>query len=166
MKQIQKSILKILLKSTNRCKFSNNFVLPWAMSSSSSKIGKQIMKISPLPKRSPWKKCSVLYCICIILFVIQLQVIIFCYELLGIESHKSGVSMKLLQMADEMNWVEQLSKSLFMQHQRKFWYQISLGFISDNKIWVVLRDFHLQISVCISFLLPTKIGKVSNPVTY
>ena len=77
-------------------------------------------------------------------------------NLWNIEAHKYG----LLQMADEMNWVEKLSKPLFMQHQTKFWYQINLGFINEGEIWVVLRGLHF-----FSFFFSTKTGKDSNPKT-
>lgn len=68
-------------------------------------------------------------------------------NLWNIEAHKYG----LLQMADEMNWVEKLSKPLFMQHQTKFWYQINLGFINEGEIWVVLRGLHF-----FSFFFPQR----------
>lgn len=60
--------------------------------------------------------------------------------------------------------MEKLSEIVFIQHQ-SFDIKSVEGLINESRMWVALGGFHLQISFCISFLLPTKIEKVSNPKT-
>lgn len=114
MKQIQKSVPRILLKSPNRYEFSNNAVALLAMFSPCSETGKtlylrkKIQKIIPLLKLSPLRKLSVLDNICIILFVIQLQGMVSLFmNLWHRESHEHGVNMELSQR----QWQELIGKT-------------------------------------------------------